>query len=206
MVSFTLSVSFSVSLCPTLSIVCLPLVLWDKTPVVTGRQISKPSDNAGVHDGKRLTSDDMPLPQCFLLQIILFGFKWGLLDMILGSVIWDICRNLRKKKTQRFLYSVHAGYDVKAPDFNMLWQHACTRSWQSKSRRKLDLIAATLQADWTVTLCCTGLLFLSGQLEKQIAGSKGTAQGYVGLNVLWGVADSKANSGGNSDYDLSWPT
>lgn len=49
---------------------------------------------------------------------------------------------------------------------------------------KWDLIAATLQADWAVTLCCTDPLLPSGQLGRQIARSRGTTRGYVGLDVL----------------------
>ncbi|CAJ1067305.1 Hypothetical predicted protein [Xyrichtys novacula] len=56
----------------------LPLLLQDKLPALTGRQISKPTDNAGLQTGRRLTSDDISLPQCHKLQVDQSGFNCGL--------------------------------------------------------------------------------------------------------------------------------
>lgn len=75
-------------------------------------------------------------------------------------------------------------------------QSPVSNIWSCQSN-SLGLIAAILQVDWAVTLCHTDPLPPSGQLEQQIAGSRGATPVYVGLDVLWGVADSKANSGGN---------
>lgn len=75
-------------------------------------------------------------------------------------------------------------------------------SLQRKSLWKLLLIAATLQAQWAITPCCTDLLLPSGQMERQIAGKRGTTSGYVGLHVLWGVVDSEARW--KHQLDLSW--
>lgn len=75
-------------------------------------------------------------------------------------------------------------------------------SLQRKSLWKLLLIAATLQAQWAITPCCTDLLLPSGQMERQIVGKRGTTSGYVGLHVLWGVVDSEARW--KHQLDLSW--
>lgn len=68
---------------------------------------------------------------------------------------------------------------------------------QRKSLCTLDLIAATLQAQWAVTLCCTHLLPPSGQMEGQIAGKSGKTS-----HVLWGVVDSEARW--KNQLDLPW--